>query len=74
MHARTTVNTHIRVVWVGPSVIGDPKRHSYTHVVPNPKKQVRRCMEQPEDGYGLGELLVKLEVDAKIVKNWLDAK
>jgi DNA polymerase I-like protein with 3'-5' exonuclease and polymerase domains len=31
-------------------------------------------MEHPEDGYGLGELLVKLEVDAKIAKTWYEAK
>jgi len=31
-------------------------------------------MEHPEDNYGLGELLVKLEVDAKIAKSWYEAK
>ncbi|TFJ80666.1 hypothetical protein NSK_008092 [Nannochloropsis salina CCMP1776] len=36
--------------------------------------EVKRCMEHPEDGYGLGELLVKLEVDAKIAKSWYEAK
>uniref|UniRef100_I2CP17 DNA polymerase I n=1 Tax=Nannochloropsis gaditana (strain CCMP526) TaxID=1093141 RepID=I2CP17_NANGC len=36
--------------------------------------EVKRCMEHPGDGYGLGELLVKLEVDAKIAKSWYEAK
>ena len=36
--------------------------------------QVKRCMEHPNDNFGLGELMVKLEVDAKIAKSWYEAK
>ena len=36
--------------------------------------QVKRCMEHPNDNFGLGELMVKLEVDAKVAKSWYEAK
>jgi len=31
-------------------------------------------MEHPNDDFGLGELMVKLEVDAKVAKSWYEAK
>lgn len=36
--------------------------------------EVKRCMENPFDDYGLEPLLVKLEVDARIGKSWYDCK
>ena len=35
---------------------------------------VKECMENPFDGFGLKQLRVKLEVDAKSAKTWFQAK
>ena len=37
-------------------------------------KEVLSCMEQPFDGIGLTNMLVKLEVDAKSADSWYRAK
>ena len=36
--------------------------------------EVRRCMENPFDGYGLRELKIHLDVDAKSADSWYKAK
>ena len=36
--------------------------------------EVKKCMEEPWDNVGLGPMRVKLEVDAKHAKSWLEAK
>jgi DNA polymerase-1 len=38
------------------------------------KDEVIACMENPGDGFGLGKLSVKLEVDAKSADTWYKAK
>ena len=42
--------------------------------MPQALEEVRRCMERPFDDFGLSELSITLDVDAKSADSWYKAK